>query len=649
MYLMLFIYALCICLLVFLTLKVFDCAKALTISPLMTSGLCAACVIYLASLLPGVVGLLYTPIVCLVFIVLAVVALFLLRRFSVCCDVEDASLGAKCSMFTLPEMGLILLGLLGGIPLLSNIRVSFPWALSHPGENLGWDTVSYHFPSFIEFFQRHTLWSLEGPFQSYSFAFELIGNFFSQLFTDHWGLILADGFALVLLVASIFAVIRNLAPVLVAPRPIHWVSCGFFAVGMWVCVHSISIGDVGKNDVFMAACLIAALSFALEIIGDRCRSSLQRRSLLFLVSISVGLALATKPSALAFVPFFAVVIWFVFQKKWGGIRGGLISAIVFMVGVAVLGGFWLARNVWVYGTLSPVTGAWKLSVVANLNNPALYEVKTGSLLFVAGVLAILPGLFLLFRQRKNPESVLPLIALLLFHVVACLAFVVTPWAVFHNNLTSSTWDLRYGMALFVSAALIYSLTAGYFCSVISVWRGSKRFFSIAVPTLLILLGLPLHWQQNEVSGLPGYEVVRGLPKTEIYEWVQAQSQPMRIYSAGLRPYGLYGKKWSNTLFYDLHSTELSPLETGEIRIAAVVVRFIPDLILISVDPHSHKGTPKKPDIVNWMKERSDCFEEVYNDETVSGFTIKSGSADRLQSILPLEYQLMMGEGNVWEK
>jgi hypothetical protein len=65
------------------------------------------------------------------------------------------------------------------------------------------------------------------------------------------------------------------------------------------------------------------------------------------------------------------------------------------------------------------------------------------------------------------------------------------------------------------------------------------------------------------------------------------------------------------------------------------------LILISVDPHPYSGTAVKPDIVAWMKAESDYFEEVYSDETVSGFRLRNGASDRLKTEVPVGYELKM--------
>jgi hypothetical protein len=55
----------------------------------------------------------------------------------------------------------------------------------------------------------------------------------------------------------------------------------------------------------------------------------------------------------------------------------------------------------------------------------------------------------------------------------------------------------------------------------------------------------------------------------------------------------------------------------------VLQQFHPQLILISVDPHDYTGPAKKPAVVDWLRSQP-YFTEIYNDQTVSGFSVKDG-------------------------
>ena len=628
-------------------LKTAAVAARAGIPPALTSCITLAGLVYVSCLIPGVFGVFYTNIAYGLFFALSAAILLMPFKHADSSLMRGAGECHANTTLTFLDLCLIGIGLFEAIPFLTYLGSGFPSSLLEPDSALGWDAVSYHLPAFIEFMQHHTLWSSDGPYQSYSFAFELIGNFLSHPFYTHWGLILANFFAIALFILAIVAAARTLVPLLFDKGGGNWVPCSVLVVGIWSSIFPYSIGDTGKNDIFMTACLAAALAFLLELATATKAETYPVRlwSLVCLVSISVGLALATKPSALAFVPFFVIATWIVIRIRDREYdtqaRRPIIGAAIVLTVSTLLGGFWLARNLLIYGDVSPFADAWKLSILANFRNPALYAVKLESIQFVFAVLAIIPGAFLLYRCWRRDRNPLPPALVLMFHVVACAAFVVTPYGVINNGLPDELWQLRLGMPLFVSAAMLYSLTAVYLCVVIS--RSTKRRM-IALSTFAtasFMLALPLYWHATQSSGLPGYEHIKGLPRTDIYAWVQKQPNPLRIYSAGLRPYGLYGTGWANTLFYDLHSTELSPLEAGQARIAAIVVDFRPDLILISVDPHPYSGTAVKPDIVAWMKAESDYFEEVYSDETVSGFRLRNGASDRLKTEVPVGYELKM--------
>src|SRR5262249_22204216 len=199
------------------------------------------------------------------------------------------------------------------------------------------------------------------------------------------------------------------------------------------------------------------------------------------------------------------------------------------------------------------------------------EILQVIILLALGVLAVIPGVFLLIASGRRFESLVAVSLLVAFHIVSCSAFAITPYSIFHHDLSSSVWFLRLGMPLFVSAVLIYSLTATHLCTLMSAPRIQRRVgLASVLLTVTLMVGLPLYWSRAQPTGLPGYEQVKGLPHTDVYSWVQSQASPLRIYSAGLLPYGLYGPHWRNKLFYDLHSDHLSQLQSAKARVSAIV-------------------------------------------------------------------------------
>lgn len=646
---MLLIYVIIVCLLGITAARVASFARVNKLPPFLTSTFIIATVIYCSCLLPGVFGILYTSVMYSVCAALCLTLIVLIKKHLPASTDSYYRENLSHISLTVPEIIVMVIGLLGSIPLLAYFRWNFPTALRNPDTILGWDTVSYHLPGFVEFLQKHTLWSLDGPYQSYSFAFELIGNFLSHPFHTHWGLVFADAFSLVLLIASFIFVISELLPFL-RPRTkdlgINSIPYTILAIGIWTYVHSDSIGEIGKNDIFTTGCLVAAFGFLLRFYSDNNRENNGKKIAALLSSIALGLALGTKPSAIAFIPLFAFAIGFLFSFifpktiSWQkfAVGGGFV-----VLTSLILGGFWLIRNIIILKSISPFANAWELSLIANIGNPALYEIKRESILFILGLFATIPCIYLLFVSRRYSKTLIPISFLLMFHLFACGAFSLTPHAIFHQQLQTSFWKLRLGMPLFVSASVIYSLATFQLINLLSRRMAKQWQVMFILVVIFVMILVPIYWQTHQSYTLPGYESIKDLPKTNIYTWINTQTSPLRIYSAGLRPYGLYGKAWENILFYDLHSTKLEPIDSGIVRIAAVVIQFRPDLIVISVDPHSYSGKPKKPAVIEWIREQTNYFQEVYSDETVSAFHVNIRINEHFLSLIPQNYKLSMSE------
>jgi hypothetical protein len=203
------------------------------------------------------------------------------------------------------------------------------------------------------------------------------------------------------------------------------------------------------------------------------------------------------------------------------------------------------------------------------------------------------------------------------------------------------------MPLLISAAIIYGVVIPLAIQRLFALRYSR--LALGALIIILMLAIPYYWSTKKQANLFGYEEVfaspkiEPLPKTSVYTWAQNLKEPLRIYSAGLRPYGLYGRHWGNTLFYDLHSSTLVDGPDGKKRIAAVVDQFGPDLILISLAPHANSPLGIQPEVLTWMQERVDLFTEVYSDDIVRGYRVKPGAKEILTKEFPEPYVLKMGE------
>lgn len=617
--------------------------KLVGLPQILSSTLLCVTLIYVSALVPGIFGVLTASNTYAFLLVLLILTYFSFRAL-VRASAEK-SLGvisqAPPITFSRTDWAVIGLGVILSAPLISYVK-GLPFGLFDSRPILGWDVVSYHLPGVIEFYQNKTLWSLSGPYQSYSFGYELLGNYFSQIFFASWGLMFAHLLALFLAISAIVSVSKSLQYSL-RSEDTQWFASSILSIGIWSALAHQSIGAVGKNDIFMGAAVLSSLAFILILNSDRRALNLKTYITVLLIGLGLGLAIGVKPSSIAFLPYFwlAIFLTLVIQKR--AMKVALSLSIMSIATAVVIGGFWLTRNLIIFDRLSPVLDSgWQSSVIANLLNKDLYRAAIHHPGLLLASMAWIPALILANRKKNDVESSAAWWLISSFHLTACLVFAITPFAFQGGGL-----EVRLGMPLLLSAAIIYGILLRYIMQRFIVF--SKPQWLPLVLVLVTMFAVPFYWSLNKQGNLFGYDQVFPLPrpkplvKTNIYTWVQGQQEPLRIYSAGLRPYGLYGRNWGNTLFYDLHSSTLLSGPDGKKRIAAVVDQFSPDVILISLAPHSNSPVGVRPEVISWMKTRADLFSEIYLDELVDGFKVHPQAKEILVKEFPEKYLLKMGE------
>jgi hypothetical protein len=612
-------------------LMLYRAARSRGLPAILTVCVAGGALFYLSSLLPGMLSMLTAPAVAATMIVLSALAIWIAARTDRSGLPGTPRAQASIVAIVVPALP----------ALVYYARTSAIWR--HPAESLSWDAVSYHLPGFVEFYQAHSLMSLRGPYQTYSYAFELIGNFPAYFFQDGWGIFAAHAYAIVFCFAALFhltQIIWRTRPPSAAWQPIAAYTA---AVSMFVWLFPMStFGLVGNNDIFQCACVLAFLGLLIEA-SEALTEARSRDAwpLIVLSSVALGLAVATKPTALAYLPLPVAAVGLAALDRrrqrvawsWAGDlwRLAVAFAIVFAVG-----GFFIVRNLLTIGAVvAPETAAWQFSILANLKNPAMFQATREAIAVATSLLTPL-AIAALTRGRG--------VACWLLVLCSCAAiasFIVAPWVVLAVP-DGVQWERRLGMPLFA----LLTLACGTLCAVLlgaiaprlMAWRpaashdapGWRRagWRPVAITVVLVALAVWAPLRLRPADGLPGFDRLKGLPRTTVYEWVQHRVEPTRIYAAGLRPYGLYGPGWRNGLFYDLHSSVLRPDPDGRARVAAIVLEFRPELVLISVD--AHDGERGKP-LIDWLKSEPDCFNEVFEDEEVSGFAVKAGCADVMRT------------------
>jgi hypothetical protein len=612
--------------------------KSLALPAFLCTALLTCGVIYLSSLIPGILGLMRLPFEYGLFLAINVLLIKLLPRFTLTPLVGKQE--QRTWTYNPLQLALVILGLILCAPLLHHLK-ELPLQLSRPNGILAWDVVSYHLPALIEFTQHQSLWSMQGPFQSYGFGFELIAAFFSKPFYAHWGWVLGHWLSITLIALAILSINQTLAHSRDSASRFRAITISALALGMFSTMEYGTLGAIGKNDLFMAAMVITSLALlmtstrsdASSLSMSSASQDLRRKWALGITCLCAGLALATKPSALGFallVPIAIGVINWQRSQSWQTVlRVGLISSAL----VYVIGGFWLTRNLVIFHTLSPVLdGGWRHSVLANLTNPDLYRLRFNTIYIGFAILALPCSVILALREQPLAKQFNVWSLIVAFHLCALITLLITPFMI-----QQGAWELRLAAPLLLSTAIIWSAAIERGCTVVEQYFSERRGFYLGgAISIGLMIILALTWQTQRSAPLPGYDQVGALPKTGVYRWAWEQEAPLRIYSAGLRPYGLYGKHWQHALFYDLHSAELNDLAYGKARLASVVQYFDPQVILISTDPlqsMSATTTPSKPAITTWMNTQSDLFEPIYSDGAVSGYRVLPAAKVRLQEWL----------------
>jgi hypothetical protein len=586
-------------------------ARAAGLPAVTSACVVTGALVYMSMLIPGVIGALRGPAVFATLITLSAALLAALRHRGEGTPIPprlpwiERQVPEEPSAYRLA----LVVGGIGCVPILHFFATAPSMMLSR-GWPLAWDAVSYHLPGFVDYLQDCSLWSVDVPFQSYSFGFELLGGFPATFFASHWGFVVAHCYAVVFVIAALLALVGRLVRRLEDWTDLTVVLASVVTVALWCIVFGGQLWEVGKNDIFVAACILAMLALLLEPASD---DNLRRRQLIpSLATAAMVLAVASKPTAIAFVPIYAVLL--LPHVTRGSRASRLRDALrcLALVGVVGLGGgFFYVRNILKFGSMTDpalVPVAIRTSIAGNLENPRLYRLTWDSAIFLLAIASVaVLGLPWLRSLRLR----LPVLGI---WFTGLAAFLVTPWVVFQ---TEGVWHLRLGMVFFTIAAATCAIAIARWVE--RVRRVPSRTVTVVV-SLIALSFLPWWWSDPTPRGLPGFERSRRPPpSTGIYRWIQGLQRPHRIYAAGLFPYGLYGMRWTNRVVYDLSTSRLDGTRgDGTQRILSVIETFKPDLIVVALDAF-RPYVDEKPQI-SWLR-RQPFLIEVYCDHTASAFAV----------------------------
>lgn len=631
-------------LLITLLVKAFYCRAIRDgLPPALTSLLLTGLTIYISCLLPGICFRFDTVYFNSLFMIITVGILYILKfnfaRHHIAYDIMTSGWPDKIYVrdFLLLAMGLLL-----ATPILSYLRYTLPAFLLDANYKLEWDVVAYHLPSVIGFLKERTLWSVVDPYQSYSYGFELISLFLSFPYHSHYGIGLGSLYAIALMLLTIGYIAQSITTHEDDLRG-SWLPLTILACGIWASIFPSSITDIGKNDIFMCACIMAGQGYMLRILFEKNEKQLfQIRSM---AGVGFGLALATKPSAFLYVPFLAIANAYAYHLNCTTTDKRHIKDFIYSVGLPIgialiIGGFWIVRNLLVLSEATPFREAFNLAIIFNLDNSNILHDKRSVFLLLLG-LGVMTPIVKSFIRGQNQTVKRQSAFLIAFHLNCFVALLVTPHFLSYNPANEhAAWQIRLAMPYFANTAILASiLTIRLSNRYFSIRRKGTTFILGGLVFILVNITVAYRFSSGKNSEI-SYATIAGTRDSSLQNWVRSQSDPIRIYAIGIAPYVLYGASWANTIFYDLHATSLAPIKGGMIKIAALARDFRPDYILISKKAPGYSSDTES--LINWMKTFPDIFTETRIDDSIVSFRVHPDHDHALSPLIPLHYKLLMG-------
>ncbi len=309
------------------------------------------------------------------------------------------------------------------------------WPRTVLGGSLLWDVIWYHLPKAIDLVQRGTMWNLALPYGQYPLGWEGLAAVLMGLF--HTAAVLGPLTALTVFWAGVgmWALLRREAgwPDAAAALAAAGVWLGGELVqhfNPWVLLFFVPHYNVGKNDIFAAAAVLAAWYHLPLGFGER-----QPRWHKTGVALSALVAFATKPYAAAAVVLLVVLAWWLSPEARPRWRKHDMA----YLGLASVGLLWLVRNLVLLHQPTTVGGTlWKQVVLRYVVTPDFWHPVPKKFVFM--VLASAVALMWGWRQRKARPGAWGFVAVFLL-------FWVTPASARYLDAShQAIADWRFGFA-----------------------------------------------------------------------------------------------------------------------------------------------------------------------------------------------------------
>ncbi len=316
-------------------------------------------------------------------------------------------------------VGIILFVLIIFIPLIL-------WPYSPVNDTLTWDAGLYHFPKAIEMYKSGSAWDLSIAYGDYPFGYESLLGF---------TLCLTNSEVLFGSVHAVIALFFLLSLWLLANRYTKISSAVLFFLCNLLLLSGILKIDsniwwifkyllftIGKNDLFLGACILALLLFApIGIPSNRCKMYIPGVALISMI------ALSTKPNSLIVVGF----VWIVILVEWLNISRSKhhtrfpLQALTISMLITTTGLLWMLRNLIAVKAIysSDLATLQSRSIASNLTNPYFYNHLEVAFIILLTILVTAMVMLFWHKRMSWTLAVTYLILILGFSIGGPTAFV----------------------------------------------------------------------------------------------------------------------------------------------------------------------------------------------------------------------------------
>jgi len=366
----------------------------------------------------------------------------------------------------------------------------FLWPYSPVNPELAWDVGKYHWPKALELANTGSAWDLTISYGEYPYGYESLFSFAALLNRDGmlFGSMHAIGVLFFVLTfwlllcrhTNLQSGLNFLLVVCVLISGLVWMD---ESNNIWWIYHTVIYDTIGKNDLFLAASVLAILLHAPINTKTEKVSSWHMPGM----AIATMIALSVKPNAVfVIVPIWG---WAIFQYLRVCNRLKLIKniAILFGYGFLILpGALWILRNLIAQGMIfsSFAMRLQDLSILSNLTNAKLYAGVTP--VFIV-TLVMLVSTFFMALYQKSITWIFWIVFLILF-----LSFISSPASGFvHPRDEYGYFSWRFGVALLTFVFISIMIMLDSWLIRFTCWlfdrRVATRLFLLVITGGLALL------------------------------------------------------------------------------------------------------------------------------------------------------------------